>query len=299
MTAARPPAHPAEKETRAMHTAMGAARVGRGSRSMVDVLPLPAGGGSSVPSCVSPTKPVFLASDVHLGAVRSGRERDFLTWLEHASQAASWIIINGDLFDFWFEYRGGTTQGHDDVLAALRRTVDSGVPVTLMGGNHDWWGGRFLRDEVGLEFLQHSVIREIAGKRALVAHGDGLGKGDLRYRALRAVLRGSVTRWAFGMLPPGVGDRVARSVSRTEYKWDEWGEKQRSRCEALQGWAEARLAEDPELQLVLLGHTHEPRIREVTEGQWYVNSGDWVRHRSYVILDVGCEPRLCEWNGAR
>jgi UDP-2,3-diacylglucosamine hydrolase len=247
---------------------------------------------------VSATKPVLLASDVHLGAVRSGRERDFFAWLEQAADVASWIILNGDLFDFWFEYRGGTTRGHDDILAELRRTVDAGVPVTLMGGNHDWWGGRYLREEVGIEFLEDPVVRKIAGRRALLAHGDGLGKGDLGYLAMRSVLRGRLTRWAFGRLPPALGDRIARGVSRTEHKWEEWGEKQRARCEALQAWAEARLAEDAELELVLLGHTHEPRIREVSKGQWYVNSGDWVLHRSYVTLEVGRPPRLTEWTGA-
>jgi UDP-2,3-diacylglucosamine hydrolase len=239
---------------------------------------------------------VLLASDVHLGAAPSGRERDFFAWLEHAAGTASWIILNGDLFDFWFEYRTGTTRGHDHVLGLLRRTVDAGVPVTLMGGNHDWWGGRYLREEVGLEFLQHPEIRQIAGRRALLAHGDGLGQGDFRYLALRAVLRGRLTRWAFGTLPPALGDRIARRVSRTEHKWDDWGEKERSRSEALERWAKARLAEDEELALVLLGHTHEPCIREVAEGRWYVNSGDWVRHRSYVTLEDGCEPRLSEWS---
>jgi UDP-2,3-diacylglucosamine hydrolase len=167
-----------------------------------------------------------------------------------------------------------------------------------MGGNHDWWGGRYLTEEIGVDFLKEPVVRDIAGKRALLAHGDGLGKGDLRYLALRTVLRNGLAQWAFGMLPPELGDGIARRVSRTEHKWDEWGEKQRTRSEALQRWAEARLAEDAELDLVLLGHTHEPRLREVAEGRWYVNSGDWVRHRSYVILDTGREPRLCEWTGS-
>jgi len=265
---------------------------------MAALVPLPACGGSSLPSWVSPTKPVLLASDAHFGAVRSGRERDFLAWLDHATDAASWIILNGDLFDFWFEYRSGTTRGHEDVLQALRRAVDAGTPITLMGGNHDWWGGRFLREEIGVEFLQHPVRREIAGKRALLAHGDGLGKGDLRYLLLKSVLRGRLTRWAFGMLPPQVGDRLARGVSRTEHKWDDWGEKQESRCTALEAWAVERLTEDAELELVLLGHTHQPCVLEVSPGQWYVNSGDWVRHRSFVTLQNGCEPRLSEWSGS-
>jgi len=264
---------------------------------MVAVLPLPACAGSSVPSWVIAAKPVLLASDVHLGAVRSGRERTFLAWLEHAAGVSSWIILNGDLFDFWFEYRWGTTRGHEDVLALLREIVASGVPITLMGGNHDWWGGRFLRDEIGLEFLQDPVVREIAGRRALLAHGDGLGKGDYRYLLLRAVLRGTLTRAAFGLLPPSVGDRIARGVSRTERKWDEWGERQKARVIALEAWATERLGADQELELVLLGHTHHPQVREVAKGKWYVNSGDWVLHRTYVTLEAGREPRIVEWEG--
>jgi UDP-2,3-diacylglucosamine hydrolase len=238
-----------------------------------------------------------VASDVHLGAVRSSRERTFLAWIEHAAQEASWIILNGDLFDFWFEYRSGTTLGHDDVLGLLRRITDAGVPVTLMGGNHDWWGGPFLRDDVGIVFLLDPTILNVAGRRPLLAHGDGLGMGDLRYLVLRAVLRGRATRWAFGQLPPALGDRIARGVSRTEYKWDEWGERQRARVRALEAWAERELAADGELELIVLGHTHQPHIREVNAGQWYVNSGDWVRHRSYVTLQVGQDPRLSEWRG--
>jgi UDP-2,3-diacylglucosamine hydrolase len=218
-----------------------------------------------------------------------------MAWLEHAATEASWIILNGDLFDFWFEYRGGTTRGHEDVLGLLRGIVGSGVPVTLMGGNHDWWGGSYLREEIGIEFLQDPVVRQVAGRRTLVAHGDGLGKGDLRYVMMRAVLRGRATRWAFGMLPPAAGDRIARRVSQTEHKWDNWGDQQRSRARALETWAESQLRADVELELVMLGHTHEPYIREVATGQWYVNSGDWVLHRSYVTLQVGREPRLSEW----
>lgn len=246
---------------------------------------------------MSATKPVLVASDAHLGAAPREQEQAFLEWLEHASGAASRIVLNGDLFDFWFEYRTGTTRGHAAVLERLKRTVASGVPVTLVGGNHDWWGGRHLRDEIGLEVVREPGLRDLAGRRAFLAHGDGLGRGDLGYVLLRSVLRGRATRWAFGMLPPRVGDRIARGVSRTEQKWGEWGPQQEARSRALAQWAEARLLADPELELVVLGHTHRPLLREVRAGQWYVNTGDWVVHRSYVVLEPDRAPRLLEWDG--
>jgi UDP-2,3-diacylglucosamine hydrolase len=242
-------------------------------------------------------KPVLIASDAHLGAAPPEQERAFRRWLERAGEAASHVILNGDVFDFWFEYRRGRTRGHDEVLALLRRIVEGGVPVTMVGGNHDWWGGAYLRDEVGVELLLEPDVRELAGKRAFLAHGDGLGRGDPGYRLLKGLLRGRPTRWAFGLLPPSVGDRIAHGVSRTGRKWDEWGPHQEARSRALAAWAESRLLSSPELELVVLGHTHRPLLREVRAGQWYVNTGDWVVHRSYVALERGRDPRLIEWDG--
>jgi len=218
-----------------------------------------------------------------------------MAWLDHAGAVASSILLNGDLFDFWFEYRWGVTRGHDAVLARLREIVQTGVPVTLMGGNHDGWGGAYLRDEIGVEFLDDPVVRTIAGHRTLVAHGDGLGAGDHSYRVVKRVIRSRVTRTLFGLLPIGVGDRVAASVSNTEERWDQWGDRQVARSNALETWATAQLTADPELDVVLLGHTHLPILREIAPGRWYVNSGDWVYHQSYVTLEKGAPPRLSDW----
>jgi UDP-2,3-diacylglucosamine hydrolase len=246
---------------------------------------------------VTASKPVLVASDAHLGAASHDQERAFLAWLDRAAAEASWIILNGDLFDFWFEYRAGTTRGYQTVLALLRRIVGDGVPVTLMGGNHDWWGGPFLREEIGLEFLQEPVVREAVGLRMLLAHGDGLGRGDLGYRMLKSMLRSRATRAAFGILPPPLGDRLARGVSRTGHQWDVYTEGHLARSSALEAWAVERLRADPELDLIVLGHTHVPLLREAEPGRWYVNTGDWVKHRSYLKLAAGHDPILASWEG--
>ena len=49
------------------------------------------------------------------------------------------------------------------------------------------------------------------------------------------------------------------------------------------------------LDLVVLGHTHLPRLTEVEPGRWYVNAGDWVVHHTYLVLEEGEPPRLAEW----
>jgi UDP-2,3-diacylglucosamine hydrolase len=84
-----------------------------------------------------PAETVLIASDVHLGTISGEQEDAFAAWLDQAAEVASWIVLNGDTFDFWFEYRWGTSRGYESTLTQLRRIVDSGVRVTLMGGNHD------------------------------------------------------------------------------------------------------------------------------------------------------------------
>ena len=240
-------------------------------------------------------KPVYVASDVHYGAAPPTHQEAFLQWIEHAASEASAILINGDLFDFWFEYQWGTTRGHEPLLERIQDTVDSGIPITLVGGNHDWWGGRYLREEIGVEFLHHPVTRNLAGHCAHIAHGDGLGPGDAKYHALSTILRSPVTSFAFGMLPVQIGDRIAQYVSNTEDRWDNVGLEQVTRSDLLQAWAIDTLQSNLELDLVLLGHTHQPLVREPEPGRWYVNSGDWVFHQSYVILNEGEPPLLLDW----
>ncbi|MEX2467810.1 MAG: UDP-2,3-diacylglucosamine diphosphatase [Gemmatimonadota bacterium] len=249
--------------------------------------------------CVTHAHPVYLASDVHLGAIPLEQEQAFMAWLEHAAGKASRIVVNGDLFDFWFEYRTGPTRGYDDILGLLRTIVDGGVPITLMGGNHDWWGGSYLTDEIGVEFLRHPVVRDFAGHRTFLAHGDGLGEGDLGYRLIKPVLRGPLTRWGFWMLPPWLGDRLAGRASRTGGRWAEPNARQQERARALEAWAVEKLEGEPDLDLVVLGHAHVPGIREVEPGRWYVNAGDWVYRRTYLVLEPGRPPLLTEWEGVR
>ncbi len=135
----------------------------------------------------------------------------------------------------------------------------------------------------------------LCGRETFIAHGDGVGSGDLGYRLLRLILRGRLTRWAFRWLHPDLGAWVAGKVSKTETRTGEPLEKQLARSRFLEGWARSRLESDPGLELVALAHTHIPVVLEVGPGRFYVNSGDWLVHRSYAVLEKGKDPILFSW----
>ncbi len=237
-------------------------------------------------------KHLFLISDLHLGAVPRETEVAFRAWLKRAEVEASRVIINGDLFDFWFEYGRVVPSEHVRVLAALADLVESGVPVDLVGGNHDWWGGEFFPEHLGVNFHPDPIRIEVGGRTMLIAHGDGLGAGDVGYRLLKRVLRGRITRWAFRWLHPDIGAWLADRISDTKERAHSTNEEQFARARFLESWARKTFAEEPELSYIALGHTHTPDVVTIAPGKFYMNSGDWVFHRSYITIGSDGVPVL-------
>ncbi len=239
--------------------------------------------------------PDFIASDVHLGAVPAGTERAFLAFLEHVRLHGRSLSLIGDLFDFWFEYGTIIPGKHFRVLGALAALVEAGVRVRMVGGNHDAWGGRFLRDEVGVEFEADSIHCTLAGRPALLVHGDGLGRSDASYRVAKRILRSRLAIALFRGLHPELGEALARRVSSTEGKAPLDGE---SHVEArgLEAWARDRLARDPTLGWVACGHVHLPAVVEVAPGQYYLNAGDWIHHHTFISIDEAGRPSLHRWD---
>lgn len=226
----------------------------------------------------------IIVSDSHLGAAPAERERAFHAFLRFAGDSTRDLVINGDLFDFWFEYRTVILRRHFGTLRLLADLVDDGTRIRLVGGNHDFWGGAFLRDEIGIELIDGPVITDIGGRRTYLAHGDGLGAGDLGYRVLRGVIRSRPARALFGLVHPDWSSALIKGVSRTESRHDR-PEAGRTRAAALAAHARDVLEQNATIDLVAFGHSHIPELVEVEPGRHYLNTGDWVHHCTWASVD--------------
>src|SRR3712207_8978310 len=96
--------------------------------------------------------PCWIVSDTHLGAAPAVVERQLLGFLRAVPGAARTLLINGDLFDFWFEWERVIPREGFRVLAALADLRDAGVEILWVAGNHDCWGGDFLRRDLGGDY---------------------------------------------------------------------------------------------------------------------------------------------------
>ncbi len=246
----------------------------------------------------STPKPAYVVSDAHLGATPGARAADLADWLRHVHARASHVVLNGDVFDFWFEYRRAIPRGHVRVLGAIAEVVDAGVPVTFLGGNHDWWGGACLGDEIGVAFHRTPIRTTLAGRSAYIAHGDGLGGGDHGYRAASAVLRSRLFRRAFRWVHPDLGGGLAALLSRSGSHGGFPGEGSRRRARALEALAKRELERDETLDVVVFGHTHIAAVTEVG-GRHYVNPGMWMHERSYAVIEASGPPRIERWKKDR
>ncbi len=116
-------------------------------------------------------QPCYVISDIHLGHAPDAVERSLVAFLRSLPGRAGSLVINGDLFEFWFEWKSVVPKSAVRVLAALMDLRDAGLPMMMLAGNHDCWGGDVLRDAgVGLSF---SVPWEgpLGGWNARVEHG--------------------------------------------------------------------------------------------------------------------------------
>jgi UDP-2,3-diacylglucosamine hydrolase len=239
--------------------------------------------------------PCYLISDAHLGVATRAAELSLVSFLRAARADAASLVINGDLFDFWFEWKWVIPRIGYRVLAEVAAFADAGRPVVWIAGNHDCWGGDFLRNDVGVDYVLGTWRGEVAGWRTRIDHGDGLrGAADRKYRAVRPLLRNRLAMWAYrNLLHPDWASRIALGSSATSRTYSAADNGEELRRVGLRD-----LDADREIDLLVLGHSHVAALAAATEGGIYANAGTWLGDSTFLRVDDG-HVELRRWKGDR
>ncbi len=234
--------------------------------------------------------PCYLFSDAHIGAAPAEVERSLLSFLRGLPNDAKSVVINGDLFDFWFEWKHVVPRTGVRVLGEIARIVDSGIPVLWIAGNHDCWGGDVLRDDIGAQYHLGPWRGELGGWDTLVEHGDGLReKEDRPYRRLRAVLRHPLCVKAFRWIHPDWGTWLARRSSHTSRNM-----RPRDGGDGLRQVAVERMSAVDAPQLLVFGHSHVTTLERMGAGV-FANPGAWMDAPTFLRVTLG-KIELCRWS---
>ncbi len=229
---------------------------------------------------------VVFMSDAHLGmdprereTAREARLLDFLRSLPGRTQA---LYVVGDLFEFWFEYATAIPRRYFALLRALADLRERGVEITCMAGNHDFWLGHFLADELGIRTVDGPLAVERQGRRIWLHHGDGLMGGDLGYKMLKPLLRNRASVALYRWIHPDLGIPIAHwfsNLSRTAR-----GDRPVDGARLFRRIAAPRFAEG--YDAVMVGHFHHA-YEQREGGRAFFVLGDWFENFSYVELDAG------------
>jgi UDP-2,3-diacylglucosamine hydrolase len=235
--------------------------------------------------------PCYVFSDAHLGVAPDETERDLLAFLRDLPADAQSLVINGDLFDFWFEWRHVVPLVGIRVLGELARLRARGMPILWIAGNHDCWGGEVVRRDLGLDYHIGAWRGGIGNWDVLIEHGDGLrDREDAPYRRLRAVLRHPLAVRAFRWLHPDWGTWLALRSSHTSRHM-----RPRDGGEGLRRVAEARLTAPDAPGLLIFGHSHLSALERVGRGV-FANPGAWMDAPTALRIAEG-RVELVRWNG--
>ena len=240
---------------------------------------------------------LVLVGDAHLGRGSPEAEQAFLAFLETVPDLGDGLVVTGDLFEFWFSYHRAVPRRNLAVvagLAMLRRRV----PILMVGGNHDRWGGSFWQEDFGIEFAATEGRFELTGRPAAVLHGDGITESHWSGRLLHRITRHRATVSLFRAIHPDVGmwlvDRLSGAL----------GDRPRTEAEIAGAarhqtrWALDRLEAAPELSLLAMGHTHRAAVAHSSTGSFYLNPGAWFDGYRYAIVAEG-KVQLAQFNSPK
>lgn len=237
--------------------------------------------------------PCWVISDAHLGVASPDAENALLDLLAQARTTAASIVVNGDLFEFWFEWKHVIPRSGFRAVAALGAARRAGLPVLFIAGNHDCWGGEALERDAGVAYHVGTWTGTIGNWRVRMDHGDGLRAAEDRgYRALRSVIRSRWSRWLFRWVHPDFGVWLAFASSHTSRTT-----RARDGGAGLRAIGLETLAANPDTDLVMHGHSHVAMLERAPSGNVYANAGGWLMDPTFLVIDDD-RIELRRWDGS-
>lgn len=250
---------------------------------------------------ITSNKKIYFISDLHLGApnyINSlEREKKVIAFLDFIKQDAQALFLVGDTFDFWFEYQHVVPKYFVRFFAKLIELKEKGIDIYIFTGNHDLWFNDYLQQEIGVQIFHKKIEIQTNTKNILVAHGDGLGPGDTKYKLLKRIFTNPICQWLFRWLHPDIGIKIAQTWSRHSFTDPKLEVFKGEDKEWLIQYCKQKLNEQ-HFDFFIMGHRHLPMEIKLNEQSTYLNLGDWIVNCHYAVFD-GNEMQLIKFENGQ
>ena len=207
----------------------------------------------------------LVISDLHLGSKYCKEDKliSFLNSVEYDQ-----LILAGDIIDF-IKIPSFTKR-----TIEFFKSIDYSKDIIYIIGNHDNSFSKFDGQEAfGIKFMKRYDF-ESGGRKIRIEHGDSYDKGIANLDFLMKII--SVCH-----------DWLERTFKINLASWYVNYKIKRRKLRRI--WDILKWNDDADV--FIMGHAHCPEaiiwVDDTQSIKTYVNSGDWVSHSSYVIIDDG------------
>lgn len=242
----------------------------------------------------------YFISDAHLGSLAAEhprmQERRLVRFLDSIKHKATAIYMLGDMFDFWHEYKWVVPKGYTRFLGKLSELTDAGVEVHFFTGNHDIWEYGYLKKECGVIVHHKPETVEIYDKTFFLAHGDGLGDPDRKFKFIKSIFHNSVCQWLFrNVLPTACGMSFGLNWAKHSREKRKPGEKGCNSSgepvymgedkEHLVLFSKDYLKTHDDIDFFIFGHRHIELDLMLSRKTRLAILGDWISQFTYAVFD--------------
>lgn len=229
-------------------------------------------------------KNIMFLSDTHLGAPdekTSGiREKKLVETLQKHQSSISHLVLVGDIFDCWYEYKKAVPKGFVRLLGQLAQMADEGVQIHYFIGNHDLWLRDYFEQEMNAMVYREPSLLQFDETKFYIGHGDGFPKSDGFYRFIKKLIyTNPICKWMFRQLPVDIGLGLAQRFSASSRTIDEkvFVDGIYEQLKTVYTEIDARY--------FIFGHVHQQTRKPLGENKEYINLGEWFSKPHYAIFD--------------
>lgn len=230
--------------------------------------------------------PVYFISDNHfkmdVDESEINRRKKLYHVFEKIKSTGGTLIIGGDFFDFWFDYKYVIPIGYVDLMEKLYELKKTNINIHYILGNHDYWDFGYFQKKFGSKVYRSNLEFLNNKSKILISHGDGLLKNDYGYRFMKKIIRSNTCIFLFRNFHPDWGYSLAKKISKSSENYNHHDQKSEEiRSELIEY---AHLQWELGIDTVLLGHYHQTGIVESGKNK-LIFLGDWLRHYTVTRLD--------------
>ena len=141
---------------------------------------------------------------------------------------------------------------------------------------------------------RNALTLEIGDKTFYLAHGNGLGDHDWKFRFIRSIFHNKLCQWAFRWLHPAIGMSFGLNWAKhSRLKHEPMLQDGKGGDPPYQGedkeplviFAKQYLREHPDVDFFIFGHRHIELDLALNRQTRVIVLGDWITQVTYAVYD--------------